>query len=311
MIEPTSRERLAWYLQVIRVVDPILAAQYDAEAQAAVDGAIQNHRQANWHHSFHASQFPLDPETACGRAAVYGLMGLPVMEKASRKLVTSADAGLDIEDRILERLKRAGVLLTSTDQTKQTNFAKKSHWLTGHVDAVILPPNWNRPHPLEIKSKYDNVIEEMLRGERGPDPKHRAQLMTYIFFTRMAHKALGWEERGLDVCEDGTILYVSRDHQEKTAEYFIEWSEDEFQAGLDLLMEWKEHYEVGTLPQRPKGFMWSKTPCQWCSMKKLCKIDWQDGNYRLRDSAAVAYAKSIMSDYDFDEVYRTVVGRWK
>src|SRR5262245_8906961 len=124
-----SREELFRRLQIARMVGPIIEAQVTLDAAAAWAGTDGNARAADWHVSFHASQFPLDAETACGRKALYSLMALPG-EPASPMLVATSEAGLDIERRVLGRFERAGCLLSSIDPTKQTNFAIKRYWLT-------------------------------------------------------------------------------------------------------------------------------------------------------------------------------------
>lgn len=259
--------------------------------------------------SFHASQFPGDEETACARKAMYGFMNIPDTSPASRKLVTSAESGLDLEDRIVWRLHRAGILLSNPpDADHQTNFTDEKHWLSGNSDAIIKIPRSNRPYALEIKSKYGRVIEEMQRGDREPDPQHVNQLMTYISLIHMYGKE-HWPD--MDKCMGGSLLYVSRDDPSQTFEFKLKYNQKWLDEGLARLEKWQGYFLDETIPERQEHFMWSKGACQYCPMKReACKKDFKDGITDMSKSHGIAYAKTIRKNYDYKETREAVLERW-
>lgn len=295
-------------LQVVKPVDNILEQQYAAEE----DEYLRREREVNaradtWHQSFHASSFPLDPDTACARKALYGLMALPADEPVSRYGRAIMESGQNIEDMVVRRFRDAGVLLSRNDgAAQQTNFRIRAYWLSGHVDSIINLSN--RAHVVEIKSKKHAHVEEMRSAKRGPDPQHRAQAMTYMWFARLAHEQLGFKT---EPCKAGSILYVSRDAPGYTAEFWIDFDEDAFRAGLDRLKAWKESYINGVLLPRRSEFFWTKPPCQWCDFKKVCKADDQDGVSQLSKSHAVTRATQLVAEYDFDTIRRGVIESWE
>lgn len=296
--------------QVVRTIDAILEAQYEAEERAIHSRqADENLRSGTWHHSFHASSFPLDPATSCGRKAVYGLMGLPASEPTSRYGRAIMESGEHIEEMVLRRLKGAGVLLSQNDGNgKQTSFTHRAYWLTGFVDAIINLDG--RVHVVEIKSKKHEHVEQMRNMERSFDVAHRGQCMTYMWFTRMAHEHLGFDKLGLKPCQSGTIIYLSRDAPGYSAEFWIDFDEDEFNAGLARLKKWKESYLEKELPPRDPSLYWTKPPCQYCDFKKVCKEDDKLGVISLDTSGAIGAAREIIPDYDFDKVWQEVMGSW-
>ena len=269
---------------VVRVVDSITSKAYRE---------YDENRDRYLTTSFHISNFPGDNPIACGREAVYRLLNLPEREPTTRFLNSVADAGKDIENQLVKRWSASGRLLSAdiTDEL-QTSLIDREHWLSGKLDAAILPYKWRRPHIVEVKTKADDKIEEMKRLERKWDLKHRLQCMTYI---GLAHEMHPWkyavvckdtwklgdyaydanyidplsishlipwctyhdsascaQEIKLDPCIDGTIYYVSRDNPSNTFEFNFSYDPDFLSKGRATLKEWKESFLNEQLPTRPR-----------------------------------------------------------
>jgi len=294
----------------VDVVAPILEQAYkNEEEQIWKDDLFSSPHGNHWHTSFHASQFPGDEETACPRKALYGLMNIPSPKPVNRAGRAVMEAGLDIEDRIVKRFERAGVLLSEPPEAKhQTSFKEPSAWLSGSSDAIIKPPRINRPYVIEIKTKYQRIIDEMIAGERGFDQQHKNQIMTYISLVHEYGKEY-WPE--LDDCIAGSILYVSRDNPSITVEYKFKYDPKWWEEGKARLLDWKELFIEGELPEKPEDFMWSKGACQYCDYKKhACKPDFQENITKLEDSNGIEFAKSVRKGYDYEETRQQVLNRW-
>lgn len=294
----------------VDIVEPILDKAYKIEEKQIWEKDLFSSPHGNhWHTSFHASEFPGDEETACPRKAIYGLMNIPApapVERAGRAVM---EAGLDIEDRIVKRFERAGVLLSEPPEAEhQTNFREDEAWLSGSSDAIIKPPRMNRPYVVEIKSKYQRIIDEMIAGERGPDDQHINQVMTYISLANNYGKDY-WPD--LDDCIAGSLLYVSRDNPSITKEFKFTYDPDWWKKGKQRLIDWKTLYIDGKIPEKPKGFMWSKGACKYCKFKKhACKPDFQNDVTDISKSNAIDWAKEVWPDYDYETTRDKVLKRW-
>lgn len=194
----------------IREIDPMTQAAYDfaawqAQSQSDRGAAAKD----NWHLSFHGSQFPGDNDHACGRQAIYRMMDIP-RGMMPRWLEQVADAGKDIEDRLVMKWYNAGYLLSPPPfdvygrRQNQMVFEDSQHWLTSTVDSLYLHPRRNRPAVCEVKSQYAEEIEKMLRLCRGPDPKHVFQLRCQIAF---AHEIGPWKVKR---CHNSGRLPIKR-----------------------------------------------------------------------------------------------------
>lgn len=292
------------------LIRPILDQAYkNEEDQIWKEDLFSSPHGNHWSTSFHASQFPGDEETACPRKAIYGLMNIPSPGPVNRTGRAIMEAGLDIEDRIVKRFERAGVLISEPPEAEfQTKFTEPSVWLSGSSDAILLLPRTNKPHPVEIKTKYNSAIEEMIAGERSFDPQHKNQLMTYISLCR-DYGHLYWPE--LDKCDSGTILYISRDKPSLTYEFNFQYDENWWKEGKKRLEEWKQEFIEDRLPERPENFMWSKGACQYCDYKKhACKPDFQEGIDKISESNGIKWAESHYSKYDFEQQKNNVIERW-
>lgn len=310
-----SRQEFFTRLQIIRTIEPITQKAYrEVEEDKWRNQADNSPHGHPWHVSFHASQFPGDDPMACPRQALYQMMDFPPAEPFNRRARTVMAAGKAIEVELVKTWHEAGILLSaSPDAEIQTGFELPEVWLTGSVDAIIKPPNWNKPVPVEIKSKYQKVIDEMLVGARGPDPAHVSQIKVQLALTRMFQGEM-WP--GLDPVTHGYIYYLSRDNPANTAEFRVDYDERFFEMGIERLKRWKAYFEEDHLPvikpskKHPMGWRWSYPPCQWCNFKKTCQLDFQAGEQQLSNSVGVNRAKLVRPSYDPEVARKRVFKRW-
>jgi CRISPR/Cas system-associated exonuclease Cas4 (RecB family) len=310
-----SRAELLARLQVTRTIEPVTLRAYkdveDARWRSNHGNSPHGHP---WHVSHHASQFPGDNPMSCARQSLYRMMDLPNAEPFNRHARTVMEAGKAIEVELVRTWHEAGILLSAPpDAPVQTGFELPEAWLTGSVDAVIKPYNWNRPVPVEIKTKYQKDIDEMLLG-RGPDSAHVTQLKVQLALVRRFQGQL-WP--GLDPVTHGYIYYLSRDRPSSTAEFRVDYDETFFALGVQRLQQWKAYFQEDYLPQvnaskkHPMGWKWSYPPCQWCAFKKTCKEDFQTGVDTLTASSGIGRARLVRPDYDPAAARARVLARWR
>lgn len=246
----------------------------------------------------------------------------------------------------------------------QDTFENGAYWLTSTVDSIVLWPRSVMPVVCEIKTKYADVIDAMKKMIRGPDEKHVKQLKTQLAMARAdaienprtVMRCHNTDRMAIDVAIDGGpnggymimsvcpqhrtgdclyecelvppeygyIYYVSRDNPIDTHEFYFEYDPKFYEAGLEKLHEWREHFLSEKLPQdnfvdkrfaHPFGWKWTEMPCKWCDYGDVCRTDNKKAiaegqEIDLRDSAAVEESRSVRPDYDFEDVKNAVLERW-
>lgn len=306
--------RLEFYSRIglLRQVDPITNAAYKFVAGLQAQASDRGHgADADWHVSFHGSEFPGYDEKACGRRAMYRMMDIPRNNswKAApgtfdRQMEQIMDAGKDVELQLVRRWDRAGYLLSAAAGNVQTYYEDPEHWLTCTTDAMLLWPRAIRPFVVEVKSKYARVIEDMRNLIRGPDDKHVNQIKTEI---AMAHEAgsitvlrcfntdlvaRNFSTSGRDnvepLCplhmdskclyevelepvEHGTIYYVSRDNPFDTFEFLVTYDADFMAAGRRRLKQFQKAFLEGKLPQSNFENKRFAHPFKWKWTEQPCK----------------------------------------
>lgn len=268
--------------------------------------------------SFFASQFPGE-EKSCDRRLLYTLMNIPEASETNIKLRGYAEMGNAAEYLILHRWGHAGMTVGGSvpleygQKFEQVRFEDAETWLSGAADAVLdIRPDYDAVLPVDVKSKNDNVIDEMRASIRSYDPKHYMQIQAYIYFCKLYHDDMGWSEMGLKPARGATIYYVSRQDPTKTVEYYFPYSEEVATAAVELLKQTKEAFIENRLPPRPKEWKWSEEPCKWCPFKKFaCKPDNTGKVETLSQSHGIEFAKEIIEEYDYDEIREAVFERWK
>lgn len=299
-----SRAQLFRRLHVFNIIDPILESEYGRHA-------MDEHGPDRdpWHTAFHASSFPYPAELGCGRKAVYALSNFGKEDSISTQSRAIMEAGVDIELRQVTRFHTAGVLLSEAPGEPQTTYVDPAHWLVGHSDAVILPPGWQSPHPVEIKGKDHEAVLDMLGGKKQYDPPHLAQVMCYMYLGRRYE----WRLNGklLLPIEDGSILYVSRARPRTTAEFYFRYDEPGVQKSLALLASWIDDFVDNKLPGRPNEWRWTQEPCKWCSYKRGCKVDLKARVDTISESCLHDATKKADPSYDNAKTREKVLNRWK
>lgn len=317
-----SRAEFFTRLQLIKTIEPSIDLAFKiAEEMIHIEQSDDAPHGNPWHVSFHASQFPGNNPMACPRQSLYRMMDFPNPEPMSRMLRQTADLGKTFESTLVLTWATAGMLLSSADPDKQTGFEFPDAWLTGSVDAVIQLPGTNRPTPVELKQRKDEVVQEMKLG-RGPYPEHVSQVKVEIAFTRL-YQQLGLLWSDMDLCTHGYVYYGSRDDPSRTtAEFRVDHDENFWVAGVETLKRWRAYFEEDMLPElnptgkrttqfgHPNGWRWSRQPCQWCSFKKTCQLDFREGVDQLSNSNGVNRARLVRKDYDPESSRLRVRARW-
>jgi hypothetical protein len=378
-----SRGEFFARIGLLREIDPLVDLSFRFEEQRNAGksdrGAAAEH---DWHVSFHGSQFPGDDPKACGRQSLYRMIDMPRSTGSylfsHRKLTQVADAGKDIENRLVMRWHNAGFLLSPAPVDPfgrpqlQQHYEEPSVWLTSTVDSIVLWPRSVMPVVAEVKTKYADVIRDMKRLIHGPDEKHIRQLKTQIAMVhadmtenprtvlrchntdRMAIPILmtpqeygeGYKdavphtkvaiwcpqhrtteclyESELVPPEYGFLYYVSRDNPIDTHEFYFEYDPKFYEAGLERLRDWRQHFINDELPQtnfkdkryaHPFGWKWGEQPCEWCDFGNECRVDMRKSleegrSLKLSESEAILEAQAIRPDYNFDLVRAAVFKRW-
>lgn len=293
------------------IANSILDVAYKTEEEQIWREDLQSspHGQ-HWHTSFHASSFPGDDKKACGRKAIYTLMNIPPTEPINRLARTTGDVGKAIEEQLVWRFYRSGVLLSAKpDDEHQLTFEDKENWLSGSVDAVIKTPSKKpRPLPVEVKGKDGEIIFEMQSKKRSYDKIHRNQILTYIGLAKEQQEYY-WPE--LAPIVDGELLYVSRNRPSETHTYRFDYDAGFMQEGREKLRQWRDAYLDELLPERPRSWRWTEQPCKWCNWKKVCKLDYKEKVSKLPESNTIQHAKEVRKgEYDYEKTRRAVLDRW-
>lgn len=309
-----SRGEMYSELGLIRIMEPLIEKVYKDYADRQYKGQMAHLDSPHgdpWHTGFHASSFPGGDEMACPRESLYSMMGISQDKPFSPKSLKMMQMGKDVENDLVWKLYEFGILLSPTpDNPIQMGFKDGDYWLSGNLDALIAHPGLGRPHVIECKMKYAEVVQEMLDRVQGPDPKHVKQLKTYICFMRAK---IAEQFPNMEPLRDGTIVYISRDNPDVTAEFLVEYDESFMEEGLKQLAEWKEFYRQGILPsttpdkRNPMGFRWTYPPCNWCDFGQTCRKDHKAGVTKLADSHGIEFSQNVIRVPRVDEEGEPVI----
>ena len=299
-----------------KIVDELTDAAYEFVLKRKFEEDLDNSPHGHpWHTSFHASQFPLEKEFGCPRKAVYRLANFSEPEPPSRWLVGLGEAGKAIEVSLTKKWHELGVLISPPPtEPIQLGAEDDEAWLTCSFDSVLLPFGWNRPLPVEVKSKALEKVREMIMGDRKPDENHIAQLKVQLYFLSK-HQSEWWPN--LDPVTHGVIYYVARDDPKVTKEFNVPLDIPWVEERIDLLKDWKQKFLDEEIAQtqdkkHPLGWKWSEPPCQYCPFKRdICKPDWQEGITDLSESSGIARTTKLRTAYSYASARETVIDRWR
>ncbi len=269
--------------------------------------------------AFYASMFPGgEDEKRCARYALYSMVGVPSPEPIKPAGRAVIEIGKAVEKQIVWRWGKMGLLLGGIKvpekehgYMEQLGFSDPDTWLSGYADAVLdIRPRWSSVLPVDIKSKSHEKVRSMRDGELSFDPDHYKQVQAYLYLCRKYHSYLKWDEMGLEPAAGGIIYYVSRDNPRFTKQFYVPYDKPFINAGIKRLHEWKQNFLNDELPERPKEWRWTQPPCQWCNLKKMCKLDIKQDVDRLSESNTVKLAKKMVPQYDIEKVREEVMRRW-
>lgn len=311
-----SRKHMFGLIGIGNIVEPTIGAAYDNKLRREwEEGLGDDPHGYKWHTRLHASSAP-GSDASCKRKLLYGLLDLPKEAPDDFGLIRYAEVGLDAEARLVDVWDDYGILLSAhTDDEHQTNLVEPDRWFSGNMDAAILPPGKSSPHIVEIKSRGIEKVKAMKIGKEPVDPKHEAQVRSYI---SMAHEQELFmdDERVTEPCNSGSVLYIARDNPNVFHEFVFKYDEewwDDVKDRLDEVVEaFKEERNDLDIPRNDDGTKvgWSKGECQYCPLKKECKADYTDEVFDLRDSALVKKALEINENYDYDKARERVLETW-
>src|ERR1700690_2996232 len=109
-----TRAALWGALSGITPVEATLLAAYENEEREIWQKGLGNEPHGQkWSNSFHASSFPGDDDSVCGRAQVYKLMDPAANAPLEPKTRVLFDEGTMIEYMFIKRWSNYGVLLTA------------------------------------------------------------------------------------------------------------------------------------------------------------------------------------------------------
>jgi len=163
--------------------------------RALVEDEHDSPHERPWFVSFHASAFPGEPLDACERRLIYRMMNVPAGEAMPPWVTSTGVVGKAGELDIVDAWFQDGRLLSVPEdpahpERYQLGFVDHKHWLTGSTDLPVLKRGWRKPYIVEVKSKADEVLQEMLTGLRKdgtmaptlrrPDEAHVRQLKATI-----------------------------------------------------------------------------------------------------------------------------------
>lgn len=312
-----SRKHLFGLLGVGQVVIPTIKAAYEDKLKKEWEGGLGDDPHGyKWHTRLHASSCP-GSNASCKRKLLYGLLDLPKDEPTSAELNRYAEVGLDAEARLVDIWHQYGILLSAhTNDEYQTNLVDPEVWFSGNMDAAIFREDTKSPHIVEVKSRGIEKVQAMKIGTEPVDHKHENQCRAYI---SMAHeqKLFMDNDRVENPCTSGSVLYIARDNPNVYHEFVYEYDEEWWANAKGRLHEvidtFKDERNDLDIPRNPDGSKvgWSKGECKWCELKPLCKKDFTEEVFDLRDSYLVKKALEVNPNYSYDDARKRVLKEWE
>lgn len=345
-----TRSELWGLLNNITPTESLLLSAYEnEERQIWRDGLGNEPHGQKWSNSFHASSFPGDDDSVCGRAQVYSLLDPAPASPLEPKVRMLFDLGTDIEHMFVKRWSNYGVLLsadvTGNDQY-QTGFEDPSCWLTGSPDAILLPPFFTRCEVVDVKTTSQDKVEKMKNDPEDTPYSHKKYIRQVKTYIAEAHDKFSPTvitcgisgtliKNGKDRCcvshkgscipnilkveppNCGTLLYASREEPLTCMmSYYIQHDQEFIESGKKKLRDWKQQFVDGKLPphiNEGDSKKWTTGECRYCDHKsaKYCKEDYKNKTQDLKDSALIEFNKKYKPGYRYEQTRNEVLERWK
>lgn len=345
-----TRQQLWGLLNNITPVESTLLSAYENEERKIWRDGIGNEPHGQkWNTSFHASSFPGDDSSVCGRAQVYGLLDPTPAAPLDPKTRMLFDLGTEIEHMFVKRWSNYGVLLSADvtgDDKYQTGFEDPECWLTGSPDAILLPPFYTMCEVVDVKTTSQEKIEKMRSNPNDTPYSHKKylrQLKAYIAeaYDKFSPTVITCDISGLlikngkDECSafhkglcipkiikvepprSGTLLYASREEPLNCMmSYYVQHDPEMMEFGKERLKVWKQEFMEGKLPphvREGESAKWTIGECQYCVHKKsgYCKEDFKNKVKDLKDSALIEFNKKLKPEYSYDKTRQEVLDRWQ
>lgn len=119
----------------------------------------------------------------------------------------------------------------------------------------------------------------------------------------------------------GEVYYWDRSWPRRTKSFYFEHDRAFLDAGRAVFGAARDAFVAGELPPRPDHFQWSIGPCGQCRFKPSCRLDFgletpkkrkpsMPPVTELAESYAVAHARSMRPDYDYEATRGRVLEEW-
>lgn len=327
----------------------MLSAYENEERQIWQESASESPHGQKWHLSFHASSFPGDDESVCGRAQVYNLLDPAPASPLEPKTRMLFDLGTEIEHMFVKRWSNYGVLLSADvtgDDKYQTGFEDPSCWLTGSPDAILLIPFSSNSEVVDVKTTSQEKVEKMKNDPEFFIYSHKKYIRQVKAYIAEANEKFSPTvivcgasgtliNNGQDHCSVvhqgvcipkilkvkppncGTLLYASREEPLTCMmSYYVQHDPEMIQSGKQKLSNWKQEFIDGKLPAHVNdgdSKKWTSGECAYCKHKqaKYCKEDYKNKVTNLEKSALIEFNKKYKLGYSYEQTRKEVLKRWQ
>jgi hypothetical protein len=218
----------------------------------------------------------------CDRKTWYTLRWANPPEFITGQKQRRFDTGNIEEDRLLNDLERAGIVVERLDPAtgKQFRVSLADGWLRGKLDgrATNIPEAPVAVHVVECKSHNDKSFKDLLKKKlQASKPDHYAQCQMYMHAENLTR-----------------ALYVAVN--KNTDELYCE--RVEYDAAFCLRAEAKVEYIVKQDAAPPKLFedptAKAAFPCSWCPSRGVChEGEWARRNCRTCISASLESGATV------------------
>jgi hypothetical protein len=212
----------------------------------------------------------------CERKLWYAFRWATPPEKFSGRMLRLFATGHVQEARLVEDLRRAGILVYDRDGEKQIGVTAVGGHFRGHLDGIAerVPEAPKALHVLECKTHSAKSFKELTAmGVAAAKPMHMAQMQVYMHL-RDINRALY-----LAVCKDDEQIYVERVHYDAA-------------MAIALIAKAERIITANSPPPRLHDDIEAKVAweCRYCSMRGVC----HDGEMPRTNCRTCLHSEPIM-----------------